>query len=168
MEINVINNLRNQDWYLSLIEECEAIIVEKEFESRISLVEGYHQLGTRILQDVSKFEMGTEQAVQEVALAIKKSRRTIMYALKFAKEFPELSMLNEGKNITWSKIVRNYLTEKGEEEELPALPIETTLADIVRNNADWLVETSKQNKNGVIMFLPYDRIDNEILQNSNN
>lgn len=160
-------NFKNQDWYVSLIEDCASIIVEKEFEHRISLIEGYHQLGHRILQDADKFQLGTEEAVQEVALSIKKSRRTIMYAVKFAKQFPNLDMLNEGKNLTWTKVIRNYLTEQTEEEVLPALPIETTMADIVRKNADWLVETAKQSKNGVIMFLPYERIENEILQNRN-
>jgi len=157
-----MSNLINQDWYKSLIEDCESIIVEKEFEHRISLIEGYHQLGNRILQDSDKFEMGTEQAVQEVALAIKKSRRTIMYAVKFAKEYPELNMLNEGKNISWTKIVRNYLTEPTE-PILPPLPTEKTMADIVRQNADWLVETMKQGKNGITFFLPNERFENEIL-----
>lgn len=157
-----MNNLINQDWYKSLIEECEAIIVEKEFEHRISLIEGYHQLGTRILQDADKFELGTEQAVQEVALAIKKSRRTIMYAVKFAREYPALNMLNEGKNVSWTKIVRNYLTEPTD-QVLLALPTQKTMADIVRQNADWLVETMKQGKNGITFFLPNERFENEIL-----
>ena len=152
----------DQDWYKSLIEDCESIIVEKEFEHRISLIEGYHQLGNRILQDTDKFEMGTEQAVQEVALAIKKSRRTIMYAVKFAKTYPDLNLLNEGKNITWSKIVRKHLTEPTEPELLP-LPVTKSMEDILIKNASWLVETMKQSKNGITFFLPNERIENEIL-----
>jgi hypothetical protein len=165
--MNQLQTFRHQEWYLSLIEECEAIIVEKEFESRISLVEGYHQLGTRILQDIDKFNLPTEQVIDEIALTVKKSRRTIMYALKFAKIIPNLSELTEGKNISWSKIIRERLTEKGEEEALPALPLPKTLKDVVVNNLDFLIDNLKQSKNGITMFLPYDKIDYEILQKDN-
>lgn len=38
-------------WYNQLIEDCRDIITEAVFTSRWALIDGYHQLGERIVTD---------------------------------------------------------------------------------------------------------------------
>ncbi len=100
-------------WYNSLIEELNDIIVETSFTSRWALVEGYHTVGTRILQENDNFERSkiySEKIAQRVAESLGKSERTINYAIKFAQLYPDLNMLTEGKNISWHHIINKYLT----------------------------------------------------------
>ena len=49
--------------------------------------------------------------MQRIAQSLGKSKRTIHYAIQFAREYPDLNLLNEGKNISWSHIVNKYLTD---------------------------------------------------------
>ncbi len=110
--------LENQEWYQALIDECRANLAEAEFQARWSLIEGYHRIGTLILQDISLFEREKiygEKIVQSVAKSLSRSPRSIYYALNFAKKFKKLDEMPEGKTITWSKIVRSYLTDKSED-----------------------------------------------------
>ena len=51
-----MQNELQTDWFNHLIDDCQNIIVEAEFTSRWVLVEGYHALGTRILQEYNNFE----------------------------------------------------------------------------------------------------------------
>ena len=46
-----MNNIVKSKWYEDLIEDCKDIITEAIFTSRWALVEGYHQLGERIVTD---------------------------------------------------------------------------------------------------------------------
>lgn len=112
------------DWYNQLIEDLSDLVVENEFNLRIALIEYYHQLGSRIVVEDDNIEKDTtygKQIVQHIAKSIGKSERTVHYAIKFAKQFPDLSELTEGKNITWTHIVRKYLTTDAEKiiEEIP-------------------------------------------------
>lgn len=50
-EITVITDVTHEEWYTALVEDCRAIITEAVFNSRWALVEGYHQLGERIVTD---------------------------------------------------------------------------------------------------------------------
>ena len=100
------------DWYQSLIDDCNSIIVEAEFTSRWVLVEGYHSIGLRILQDEPKMIQGGSTlrgTLQHVANFLNKKERTLYYAVQFAREYPDLSLLPEGKNASWHKICNKYL-----------------------------------------------------------
>jgi hypothetical protein len=119
METNIIKaesgEIINSDWYKLLLEDCSAIIVEAGFNARWSLVEGYHELGKRILEDVAKFEQGGvygKQVVKMISKAIQKSERTIYYAIQFVETYPDINSLPEGKVITWSKLCKVYLSNK--------------------------------------------------------
>ena len=46
-----MNEISKNKWYEDLIEDCKNIITEAIFTSRWALVEGYHQLGERIVTD---------------------------------------------------------------------------------------------------------------------
>ena len=105
------------DWYQSLIDDCQSIMVEAEFTSRWILVEGYHSLGLRILQENDNFEregIYGKKIVSRVTESLGKSERTIWRAMQFAREYPDLSLLPEGKNTSWHKICNEYLPEHKE------------------------------------------------------
>jgi hypothetical protein len=103
----------NEQWFNLLTEELKDLIVETEFASRWALVEGYHQVGTRILLENDNFErckIYGEKIAQRIAESIGKSERTINYAIKFAQLYPDLNLLPEGKNISFHHIINKYLT----------------------------------------------------------
>lgn len=109
-----MNELTNQEWYQHLIEECKAIITEAIFTSRWALVEGYHQLGIRILEDEPKISQGgstLRQTLQDLANLLHISERTLYYAVETAQKYPDIQTLPEGKNITWNKLITKYLPE---------------------------------------------------------
>jgi phage N-6-adenine-methyltransferase len=74
-------------------------------------VEGYHQLGERIVTDENyqKEAKGNKSSVQDLAQNLRISERTIYYAIQFYEKYPDLSTVPEGKNISWNKIVTKYL-----------------------------------------------------------
>ena len=66
-----------------------------------------------------------QDLLQEVAVTLKLKPRTLYYAMAFHRLYPDLSVFPEGKNITWSKIVKEYLTEgkeQGRDEMSPTPP----------------------------------------------
>ncbi len=105
----------------ALIEECQAIVVEHEFASRWALVEGYHSLGERIVTDgeFQKYAKGNSDVCNTLAKNLNISERTLRYAIQFYEKYPDLSLLNAGKNISWSAIVRKYLPETVESKSKP-------------------------------------------------
>ena len=105
------------DWYQSLIDDCQSIIVEAEFTSRWVIVEGYHSLGMRILQDEPKMVQGgstLRETLTRVTKLLNTSERTLYRAVQFAKKYPDLDLLPEGKNVSWRKICNEYLPEHKE------------------------------------------------------
>ena len=117
-ELEVVETTEIQtDWYQSLIDDCQSIMVEAEFTSRWVLVQGYHTLGLRILAENDNFEREKiygKKIVQRVGESLGKSNQTIFYAIKFAKKFPDLAALPEGKDTSWRKICNEYLPEHKE------------------------------------------------------
>lgn len=110
-----------QGWYEQLIEDCKDIIVEGVFASRWALIETYHNLGKRILGDETKFtQAGYLKMSQRVATSLGKSQRTIEQSIQFVRKFPDLSLLPDGKNISWHKICNNLLPAP--KEKTPKLP----------------------------------------------
>ena len=105
------------DWFNHLIDDCQSIIVEAVFTSKWVLIEGYHALGTRILQEYDNFERAEiygKEIVSRVRTSLGKSRQTIYRAIQFAKQYPDLALLPEGKNTSWRKICNEYLPEHKE------------------------------------------------------
>ena len=78
-------------------------------------MEGYHALGKRILEEYDKAQrirMTDKELVQCIALNLNKSERTIYRAIQFARLYPDLNLLPEGKNTNWHKICNQYLLGK--------------------------------------------------------
>ena len=108
-----------ESWYNSLIEDLQDLLVETEFTSRWTLIEGYHSLGSRILQENENFERSkiyNQDIVQHIANSLGRKTRTIYYAIQFAREYPNLNLLPEGKNISWHHVINKYLTDGTEKK----------------------------------------------------
>lgn len=108
-----MNEITVQKWYQALVDDCETIMTEALYQSRWALVEGYHQIGKRILEEHDNFERAKiygEKIVHGLALSLNMSSRILWYAIQFAKKYPDLTTVPEGKNITWNKIITKYLT----------------------------------------------------------
>lgn len=118
-----MKNEIQEQWYEALIEECKAIITETIFTSRWALVEGYHKLGERILEENNNFERKKiygEKITTALSESLGTSTRTIERAILFAKKYPDLDKVPEGKNISWNKICTKYLPAPKENKiELP-------------------------------------------------
>ena len=106
--------LNNEDWFEALITDCKATLDKAVFNSRQELIIGYHEVGIRILEENERFEkagLSGAQIIATVAQGANKSSRTIYQAVQFARKFPDLDKLPLGKNISWHKIVNDYLPE---------------------------------------------------------
>jgi hypothetical protein len=99
------------DWYQSLIDDCRAIITEAVFNSRWELIAGYHQLGMRIVEDKNlKWNArGNGETLTGLSKSAGIGERDLYRAIQFYNKYPQLDRLPEGKNISWNKIVTNYL-----------------------------------------------------------
>ena len=108
-----------ESWYSNLVDELQDIITEKVFEHTFSLIECWHLVGTRILQENDSFERSKiygEKIVQRIAKSLGKKTRNFYYAIKFAKLYPDLDLLPEGKNVSWNHIINKYLTDGTEKK----------------------------------------------------
>ena len=104
--------LKTEEWFAALLEDCDAIITETVHNARWDTIRGYHDLGKRILQENHNFERSKvygEDIVQCIAKSIGKSKRTIYYAIRFAEQYEDINSLPEGKNISWYKVCTKVL-----------------------------------------------------------
>ena len=133
-----------QPWYVNLVDDCKTIVVETEFTSRWALVEGYHQLGSRILIEYENFQrlrMTDNELVQHVAISIGKSDRTVYYAIQFARAYPDLNLLPEGKNTRWHHVVNKYLTDGKEKPIVKKADLAKMIKEIKQLlQTEWLKE----------------------------
>lgn len=129
--------IESQEWFLNLIDDCKTIIVETEFTARWALIEGYHQLGKRILAENDNFERSKiygQEICSRVSISLGKSRQTINRAIQFARIYPELNLLPEGKNTSWHQICNKYLPES-KESKFIALP--DGIYDVIYADPPW-------------------------------
>lgn len=158
----IIELVKNEEWYQSLIEDCKDIITEAFFTSRWALVEGYHQLGERILGEYNNFEREKiygEKILQRVAQSLGISKRTIYYAIQFAKKYPTLDKVPEGKNITWKKIITKYLPTS--EENKIELPFPEGKYNIIYADPPWQYwEGGEKNQSRHYQTMTFESIKN--------
>ena len=116
-----MNNIVKSKWYEDLVEDCKDIITEAIFTSRWALVEGYHQLGERIVTEnnLDRKEIYGKNILSRVAKSIGMSERTLYRAIQFYEKYPELDTVPEGKNISWHKLITKYLPESKNKIILP-------------------------------------------------
>jgi len=148
IKIDKKKDLRSEEWYRSLIEDLMAIIVEKVWASREEFMTCWWLVGERINKEKGNFKKtGLEtkrEIIQKIAKDLGKSDRTVYYAWKFYLKCPKKENfetalqsfivkkeVKEGKNLSWHKIVRNYLSETKESKiELPKGKYQVIYMDI--------------------------------------
>lgn len=122
---------QNEEWFGSLLDDCQSTLTEGIHYSRWTLIQTYHLLGKRILEDKKNFEKHNvkkdKSIVEIIAGNLNQSTRNIYYAMQFARKYPKmenvLSELPEGKTISWKKIITDILPEGKEEHECEFVPI---------------------------------------------
>jgi hypothetical protein len=142
---DLTTQLESQDWFVNMVSECKDIIVETEFTSRWSLVEGYHQLGARILTENENFERAQiygQGICNTIAESLGKRPRTIYYAVQFARTYPDLNLLQEGKNCSWHHIINKYLTD-GKEKPIKVSPSEQIKQIKAMLQTEWMKENQR-------------------------
>ena len=95
----------------AIVDEIKSILTETSFTSRWILIEGYHKVGKLLLS----LEGNRTELVQQIAVKVERSERTLWYALAFAEKFPVLDKLPEGKLISWRGVIVKYLTSGSDE-----------------------------------------------------
>ena len=120
-----MNELTTTEKYTELEEDCKAIVTESIFASKWAMVEGYWLLGQRIREDISLKRQDTygKKILTDLSKSIGVGTRDLYRAIKFYDKVPDLTMLKEGKNITWNKVVTKYLTDGKPEAECIHEPI---------------------------------------------
>lgn len=124
--------VKDEEWYQSMLEEMKATITEAVFTSRWVIIEAKWRLGDLIIKNKERFE-GAGVKDSEIPEVITKSlkeatekeekrthlpsKREIYRCVRFRKEYPDLSKLPGGKNISWHKIANRLLP--GKELECP-------------------------------------------------
>jgi len=109
--------IENEPFFQQLVDECRNIVVESGFASRWSLVEGYHLLGSRILQDEVKIVQGGSSlsgTLHDLAKYVGKRERSLYYAIEFVRKFPNLNEAPFDKTVSWYRIVHEHLTTESD------------------------------------------------------
>jgi len=104
-------SLKAEMWYKQLIADLIMIKVK----SAIDLIRRKHEFGTRILEDKKKLDkIYGKEYVKELSEDTKTSERDIWRCIQFASKFTEQQLdekLTQMSDLTWSRIVKEYLPE---------------------------------------------------------
>ena len=147
---NIILSYRTNENWKYLIDDCQAIIGQRVKNSRWEMIVGHAELGERIIKDklYQKYGKGNRNFIndfsEDAKIGIATTYRSIQFYEKYFKG--ELrnqdvshaceTILNkyfqkEGENISWHKIVQNYLPEPKENKiPLPEGEYQVLLCDI--------------------------------------
>ena len=116
--LKVYNQLINiMKTIYELAEEIKTIMTEKVFSARWELLECYHLVGNQIKIYSAESGLTINEVCNGIATVLGKSNRTLNYSVQFVDKFPDMQALPEGKNISWHKLVNNYLSEPKEKKE---------------------------------------------------
>jgi len=148
-EKSITKTFEKEEWYVALVEECQAIITEAVFTSRWVLVEGNHKLGETIrendnvkkLTSDKKYTKELTSLLKDLALKIKMSERSLWYALAIYDKYPDKDKLPEGKNITMNKLITKYLPHP--KEERIEIPLPQGEFDVIYADPPWAYDFSE-------------------------
>jgi len=109
------NNYWKSDSFNSLVEDCQATLVEGFFNSHWILVEAYHQVGKRIREEQTTAPIS--ELLHNLAERTTLSERKFWYAVQLYDKYPKTDLLPEGKAITMNKLITKYLPKHPKDEE---------------------------------------------------
>lgn len=104
-------------WYTRMLDDVQTIFIEHQFTASWAIIQCHHEIGERLSLESGQRKISLPDMVQRVARDLNKSRRTLYYAVKLYETFPDLNKLPAGKDVSWRKVIKGYLTEgKGAED----------------------------------------------------
>ena len=122
-------DIRKNEYYINLLEECKAIKIEREYNSRIEIINGKWELGEIIVssnKDLERKKIYGKGIINALSLDLEMSLSDLWACCKFYKKYryktvsDVLENLPEGKNISWYKITQEYLKDDEKERKEPA------------------------------------------------
>ena len=99
-----MDKYRGDDWCEAMVEQVSAIITEARFTIEEQIIRTKHMIGETIVQNEDKAKVGELIAI--VAGRLNVSVRSIEQAVQFYRFDPELKTLEQGKNISWRKVLK--------------------------------------------------------------
>lgn len=120
-------NYRESDEYKSLLDDCKSTLVEGIFGARMDVIIIHGQVGGRVATDklYKKYGKGNQGFIRQLAKDMKVSHQEIYRSVQFYEKFKIVSATSErwnkfeeGKNISWSKIKRHYLSKEPKKEHV--------------------------------------------------
>jgi N6-adenosine-specific RNA methylase IME4 len=151
--------IQQQEWYELLVEECKAIIVERVYRSKQEIIECWHEVGQRILDDPNyqKFAKGNLGILRQIAGDLGKSYQSLYFATAFYSKFPVLSnaleTMPEGKLVSWHDICNKYLYPPVENKI--EIPIPDGKYSTIVIDPPWPVAVITRNDRHDLQELPY-------------
>lgn len=153
-EIKQGETLANEDWYIALVEDCQAIKTEKEFIIRDEKIQTQWELGKRIKEAVTNDNSINERVFNALASDLGVSDKDLRLALDFFDKFKgdsyEEVIVNTpwDKGASWIKIRQEYLgvkrTPKGEgDKNLKLTSVLSTFKDYMSAKVDNIEEIEK-------------------------
>ena len=118
MAKEITKRIENQDFYRALIDELQATMVETIFNSRMEVLKGKWMVGQSIedaIEDFGRSEIYGSKINSLLAKDLNWSEREIARCRQFYRKYVSKSWdkillkLPGGKNISWHKIVVQYL-----------------------------------------------------------
>jgi len=157
-DLTEIKNPRQLENYEEMVEDLRAIVVETETRARLSLIEGYHELGKQIIE----YGLDKPEYLSQVSQDIKKSKRSVYRILQFVRMYPDLEMLPEGKDVSWHKICNKYLIGKSEDEPEPMAIKHDDLVCFIYENSNFLAERANYTASGVTIKITREQLEKYI------
>lgn len=108
--------LRQTDWYKLLKDDIHSDFVETEFDVRNQIIELYHGVGQRIAENTDNFKREKvygKHIAETIGEDINRHPSVVRRAMQFYEKAPDLQkfLSDKPKNISWTKIKREYLPE---------------------------------------------------------
>ena len=134
--------------FQALVDECKAIITETIFNHRDVLIQGYHTLGKTVATNEAyqKYAKDNKSSLQDLAKTVGISPRTLYYCVQVYEKYPDPSLLPEGKNLSWSKLITKYLPKHIESEGVKTKPSYADLHEMIKD-INYLMETEWKKSN---------------------
>jgi hypothetical protein len=104
-------------WFKNMLEEAKYAVdefktamVELKYQLEWHKIVFRHKIGELLLKNEDKVESFPE-LIKYIADELDMSERWIQYAVKLYKVFPNVDKIPEGKSITITRLIKNYLTD---------------------------------------------------------
>ena len=139
--------LMNEDWFQLLLDDCQAIKIERETNAREEILNGKWELGKRISEendDMDRKKVYGNQIVLTLSNTLGNSVSDLHNCVQFYQEYKvdsfEKVALPEGKNISWYKMVNNHLGNRG--SKVKKVSKNYKLEDILEVFKFWFINQS--------------------------